>query len=70
MWENYIGQTDLKRELQNLRHHNVSILLRGNSGYGKTTLAELYASSRGKYDFQLGSQIEKEGTFFQVVVVG
>jgi Holliday junction resolvasome RuvABC ATP-dependent DNA helicase subunit len=57
MWEEYFGQTQLKQELLNLKDYPVSLLLRGNSGYGKTTLANLYASARGNYDYQLASDL-------------
>ena len=58
MWENYIGQEQLKEELYKLKDYPISLLLRGNSGYGKTRLAEIYASSRGNYDYQLGNELE------------
>lgn len=64
MWENFIGQSNLKKELLNLKDHPISLLLRGNSGYGKTTLARLYADSRGLYDYQLGSTIDKMSEFY------
>lgn len=58
MWNDYIGQTQLKEELSRLKDYNISLLLRGNSGCGKTALAELYAESRGNYDYQLAIDLE------------
>ncbi len=48
-WENFIGQKPIKRELRSLLKENLNILLRGHYGYGKTTIAKIYASFRGNY---------------------
>lgn len=50
-WQTLIGQKPVKRELQVLAYDDspFSILLRGPYGYGKTTLAHLYAQTRGRY---------------------
>lgn len=52
----------------NLCQHNANLLLRGNSGCGKTTLARIYASSRGKYDYQLASALH-EGFYYNPAAI-
>jgi Holliday junction resolvasome RuvABC ATP-dependent DNA helicase subunit len=49
-FNDFIGQDQIKKELVNLAGHSVHILLRGLTGCGKTTLAELTAALRGDYD--------------------
>ena len=50
----YIGQQHIIRELKALLSvdSTKSILLRGNYGLGKTTLAKIYASYRGDWTYQ------------------
>src|SRR5574341_1539330 len=50
----FIGQERIKRELNSMlvARDNSSLLLRGTHGNGKTTLARLYATSRGNYTYQ------------------
>lgn len=53
-FSDFIGQKRIKTELKALlaSNSNASILLRGNYGSGKTTLAKIYASYRGNYTYQ------------------
>lgn len=50
-WSNFIGQRNIKRELQAIIAEGAapSILLRGGYGCGKTTLAKMTAASIGPY---------------------
>jgi Holliday junction resolvasome RuvABC ATP-dependent DNA helicase subunit len=51
-FSDFIGQEAVKRELENSIGYHVHILLRGNSGCGKTRLAEILADRIGPYDIQ------------------
>lgn len=61
MFEQYIGQDHLKKELQNLIPYNVSLMLRGASGYGKTTLARLFCQQVGIYEELSGDDVNENG---------
>lgn len=54
-FSNFIGQDTVKMELMHYAPRtDIHIMLRGPSGYGKSTLAEMTASVRGMYDVVSG----------------
>ena len=52
-WDNFTGQEPVKRELMNLVFHpHIHVLLKGNSGHGKTELAKMFAAYKGPWTYQ------------------